>query len=93
MQVDTANTLAGGADPVEILRKHPRRAATLHLKEHSEDHPEALLGEGDVDWQGLFDVVGAQGATEWFIVEHEGDAVPPLVAVERCLANLKRMRK
>jgi len=93
MQVDTANMLAGGGDPVQCLRKYPGRAATMHLKEHSKTDPAAVLGEGDVDWQGLFDVVGAQGATEWFIVEHEGDAIPPLVAVERCLINLKRMRK
>ena len=93
MQVDTANMIAGGGDPVQCLGKYPGRAATMHLKEHSKTDPAAVLGEGDVDWQGLFDVVGAQGATEWFIVEHEGDAIPPLVAVERCLANLKRMRK
>jgi len=93
MQVDTANMIAGGGDPVQCLRKYPGRAATMHLKEHSKTDPAAVLGEGDVDWQGLFDVVGAQGATEWFIVEHEGDAIPPLVAVERCLVNLKRMRK
>jgi len=93
MQVDTANMIAGGGDPVQCLREYPGRAATMHLKEHSKTDPAAVLGEGDVDWQGLFEVVGAQGATEWFIVEHEGDAIPPLVAVERCLINLKRMRK
>jgi len=48
-----------------------------HLKEHSSSNPTALLGEGDVDWRGLFDVVEAQNATDWLIVEHEGDAVPP----------------
>jgi sugar phosphate isomerase/epimerase len=93
MQVDTANMIAGGGDPMLCLRKYPGRAATLHLKEHSSSNPAALLGEGDVDWQGLFEVVGAQGATEWFIVEHEGDAIPPLVAVERCLASLKKLRE
>jgi sugar phosphate isomerase/epimerase len=92
MQVDTANMIAGGGDPVQCLRKYPGRAATMHLKEHSKTNPAALLGEGEVDWRGLLDVVEAQGATEWYIVEHEGDALPPLVAVERCLANLKRMR-
>ena len=78
---------------MQCLRKSPGRAATMHLKEHSKTDPAVVLGEGDVDWQGLFDVVGAQGATKWFIVEHEDDAISPLVAVERCLVNLKRMRK
>ncbi len=93
MQVDTANMLAGGGDPVQCLRKHPGRAATMHLKEYSSSNPAAVLGEGDVDWPGLFSVVDAQGATEWFIVEYEGDAVPPLVAVGECLANLRAMRR
>jgi len=93
MQVDTANVLAGGGDPVQCLKKHPGRAATMHLKEHSASNPSALLGEGDVDWRGLLNVVETQGATEWFIVEYEGDGVPPLVAVERCLPNLRAMRR
>lgn len=93
MQVDTANMLAGGGDPVQCLRNHPGRAATLHLKEHSQANPAALLGEGEVDWQGLFNAVEAQDATEWLIVEWEGDFLPPLVAVESCLANLKKMAK
>jgi sugar phosphate isomerase/epimerase len=93
MQVDTANMIAGGADPVQCLRTYPGRAATMHLKEHSSSNSAALLGEGDVDWRGLFDVVDAQGVTKWFIVEYEGDAIPSLVAVERCLANLKTLRE
>jgi sugar phosphate isomerase/epimerase len=93
MQVDTANMLAGGGDPVQCLRKYPGRADTMHLKEHSSSNPAVLLGEGDIEWRSLFDVVRAQGATEWFIVEYEGDAPPPLVAVQKCLANLKKMTK
>jgi sugar phosphate isomerase/epimerase len=93
MQVDTANMFAGGGDPVQCLRKYPGRAATMHLKEYSSSNPAAVLGEGDVDWPGLFSVVETQGATQWFIVEYEAAAVPPLVAVERCLANLRTMRR
>jgi sugar phosphate isomerase/epimerase len=93
MQVDTANMLAGGGDPVLCLRKYPGRAATMHIKEHSKIDPAALPGEGDIDWQRLFEVVEAQGATRWYIVEHEGNAIPPLVAVERCLASFQRIGK
>lgn len=93
MQVDTANTLAGGGDPAAILRQHPDRAATIHLKEHSASNPAALLGEGDVDWRTVLDIVEVQGATEWYIVEHEGDGLPPLVAIGRCLANLDLLRR
>jgi hypothetical protein len=32
------------------------------------------------------------GSTEWYIVEHERYADPPLTCVEQCLRRLKRMR-
>ncbi len=93
MQIDTANMIAGGGDPVHYLRKYPGRAATMHLKEHSKTDPAAVLGEGDVNWRAIFDVVDSQGATEWYIVENEGDGIPSIVAVERCLTNLGKMGK
>lgn len=34
----------------------------------------------------------AVGSTEWFIVEYESDAYPPLESVERCLKNLRRLK-
>lgn len=76
---------------MQCLGKHPGRAVAMHLKEHRSLNPATLPGEGGVDWRGLFSVIEAQGASEWLIVEHEADAVPPLVAVGKCLAVLITM--
>jgi sugar phosphate isomerase/epimerase len=91
MQVDVGNCLAGGGDPLAILRRYPGRAATLHVKEFSRANPAAVVGEGEVDWPSIFRVCESTAGTEWYIVEHESQ--PALTAVARCLANLRRMGK
>jgi len=90
MQLDTGNALHGGADPLEILRRYPGRASTIHLKEYSASNPLALIGEGDLDWQAVFKACEA-GGTEWYIVEQESYPVPPLEAIARCRSALRQM--
>jgi len=98
MQLDTGNALAGGADLIAILKKFPRRATTIHLKPYSvkaaqtggmEAGFKPLIGEDDVPWQDVFRLVEEAGGTEWYIVEYESDAFPPLEAVDRCLRILR----
>ncbi|HXG24950.1 MAG TPA: sugar phosphate isomerase/epimerase [Chthonomonadales bacterium] len=93
MQLDTGNALHGGADPIPFLRKYPGRAATVHLKEYSASNDKALIGEGDVRWDEFFALCESIGGTEWYIVEQETYAYPPLECVARCLQNLRRMGK
>lgn len=93
MQLDTGNALHGGADPIPFLRKYPGRAATVHLKEYSASNKKALIGEGDVRWDEFFSLCESIGGTEWYIVEQETYAYPPLECVHRCLQNLRRMGK
>lgn len=91
MQVDFGNALAGGGDPFPCIARYPARALTVHLKEHSRADPTALLGEGEVDWPSVLTLCAETGGTEWFIVEQETYAVPPLECVRRCLLNLRRI--
>jgi len=93
MQMDTGNALRGGGDPVHFLKRYPGRATTVHLKEYSATNDSALIGEGDVDWDELFNTCETIGGTEWYIVEQESYAYPPLECVKRCLENLRRMGK
>lgn len=70
MQMDTGNCLAGGGDPVAMLKKYPGRSLTVHLKE--EGGPEgAVIGQGDVPWKDVFEACETAGGTLWYIVEHE----------------------
>lgn len=93
MQLDTGNALHGKADPLPFLKKYPRRAITVHLKEYSATNNKALIGEGEVKWKEVFDTCESIGDTQWYIVEQESYAYPPMECVKRCLENLKRMEK
>jgi len=93
MQLDTGNALHGGADPIPLLEKYPGRATTVHLKEHSASYDKALIGEGDVRWREVFRLCETTGKTEWYIVEQETYALPPLECVDKCLKSLKKMGK
>ena len=105
MQFDTGNAIFGGAEPVNIIRSYPGRAVTVHLKpftkrlhdgaEHNYPHAafDPIIGEDDTDWAAVFEACELVGGTQWYIVEYESDAYPPLEAVERCLAALRGMGK
>ncbi len=93
MQLDLGNALHGGADPLPILRRYPGRSRTIHLKEYSATNDKAIIGEGDVAWDTVFRICESTGGTEWYIVEQESYAYPPLECVERCLQALKAMGK
>lgn len=91
MQIDTGNALHGGADPVPFLERYPGRALTVHLKEFSQTNDKALLGEGDVRWEEIFRLCETTGGTQWYIIEQESYAYPPLECVRKCLENLRKM--
>jgi len=93
MQLDTGNAFHGSADPVPFLERYPGRALTVHLKEFSKTNDNALIGEGDVRWSDVFKLCETIGKTQWYIVEQESYAFPPLECVEKCLQNLKKMGK
>ena len=94
LQLDTANSMHGGADPVALLKKYPGRGGTVHLKEFS-SKPDAkvLLGEGEVKWKEVFAACENGAGTEWYIIEHEIYGMPPLDCIAGCLKNLKAMGK
>jgi sugar phosphate isomerase/epimerase len=93
MQLDTGNMYHGGAEPVGFLAKYPGRAQLVHLKEYSGTNDKALIGEGEVQWDQVFALCESSGGTEWYIVEQESYAYPPLECADRCLQNLRRMGK
>lgn len=93
MQLDIGNAMHGGGEPIPMLKKYPGRAKTVHLKEYSATNDKALVGEGDVDWDELFELCETVGGTEWYIVEQESYAYSPLECVKRCIENLREMGK
>jgi sugar phosphate isomerase/epimerase len=101
MQFDLGNALAGGGESVPILKAYPGRAKSVHLKPYTiaagragiEAGFRPIIGEDDIPWAQVFRLCESSGGTQWYIVEYESDAFPPLEAVERCLKALKGMGK
>jgi sugar phosphate isomerase/epimerase len=93
MQLDTGNAMKGGGDPVEILKKYPGRAVTIHLKEFSSENDKAIIGEGEVKWNEILNLCETAGKTEWYIIEQESYAYRPIDCVRLCLQSLKRILK
>ncbi|MBM3501231.1 MAG: sugar phosphate isomerase/epimerase, partial [Armatimonadetes bacterium] len=93
MQFDTGNAMHAGAPAPTFLERYPHRAITIHCKEFSATKPNALVGEGDVPWARIFELCETVGDTEWYIVEQESYAHPPLECIDRCLQNLRAMGK
>jgi sugar phosphate isomerase/epimerase len=92
MQMDVGNCLEGGGDPIASLRRFPGKSQTIHLKEAG-GPATAVIGEGDVNWEEVFEICETTGGTKWYIVEHERSAGTPLENVKRCLENLRKLGK
>lgn len=92
MQLDTCNCLGGKGDPVAILKKFPGKSVTVHLKEFG-GKPGAVIGEGVVKWNEVFEICETTGGTEWYIIEHESDPKTPIQSVEKCLQAYRKMGK
>lgn len=94
MQMDTGNCAHGKGDVVAMIQPYFGRARTVHLKEYSESYNTALIGEGVMPWAVIFAYCEKAGSnTDWYIVEQESYAFPPLECVAKCLQNLKKMGK
>lgn len=93
MQFDTGNAMGGGGDPLVFLARYPGRATTVHLKAFSKAKPNAIIGDDELPWQKIFELCETIGGTEWYIVEYESDAYPPLVSIEKCLEVLRSWGK
>ncbi|MCC6682196.1 MAG: sugar phosphate isomerase/epimerase [Phycisphaeraceae bacterium] len=103
MQYDTANGMHGGADPVKPIRDHYHRGQLLHLKEYIKvadgvdpkfGHGQAVIGEGGVPWNDVFDAAEQFADTRLYIVEQEGHpTLSPMDAAARCASNLIDMLK
>ena len=98
VQMDNGNALSGGADIMDAISRYPGRARTVHLKpyklgcEKPEDGFATMIGEDDVPWAEFMKWCSTQGATEWYIVEYESEAMyTQFEGIEKCLESLKEM--
>ena len=93
IQFDTGNGVDAGGDPVVYLKKHPGRVASVHVKPHSKAKPNALIGDDEQPWPEIFRICETTAGVEWYIIEYESDAYPPLVSVQKTLEVMRRWGK
>jgi len=92
LQLDVGTCVDAGSDPVAWVNQNPGRIRSMHCKDWSpEKGYKAILGEGAAPWKALFDAAEKTGGIEFYLVEQEGSAYPPMETAERCLANFRKI--
>lgn len=81
--------MAGG-DPIDVLRKFPGRARSVHLKEAG-GPPNSVISEGKLDWKTIFELCDTQQPVEWFVVEEGSRDGSGFDIPRRSLNALKKM--
>ncbi|MGI6239133.1 MAG: sugar phosphate isomerase/epimerase family protein [Christensenellales bacterium] len=93
LQLDNGNALAGGADTVALFEKYPKRGITVHFKPYSKATGfNTMIGDDDIPWRETFEVLDAQGVTEWYVVEYEcEEAYTQLAGAKAAIDALRKM--
>jgi len=92
LQLDVGTCLEAGSDPVAWINQNPRRILSMHCKDWSPDPAKGykvLFGEGSAPWKRIFEAAEKTGGIEYYLIEQEGSAYPPMETVARCLAAFR----
>lgn len=68
--LDTYWVQAGGGDPVQWIEKLSGRVPCIHLKDHTYDRKMAVVGEGNIDFDRVFQNAEKAG-TKYMLVEQD----------------------
>lgn len=75
LELDLYWAVAGGRDPVELIRAHRHRVLQFHVKDRAADGSFADLGTGTIDFPRIFSHSREAGVVE-YIVEHDQPTAP-----------------
>lgn len=93
LQLDVGTCVEAGKDPVAWIKANKGRITSIHCKEWGAKMGyQALLGEGDAPWKGIFAAAEAVGGIEFYLIEQEGSRFSSLETAEKCLATYRQMR-
>ena len=93
LQIHVASFPGRDLNPVDHIKRYPGRVKMFHLNDYAAGKRGVMLGEGIVDWKGLFNAAEAVGGVEVYIIEQESypEGVTPIQSVERCLENFRKL--
>ncbi len=75
MELDLYWVVQAGYDPLTYFEQHPGRFALSHVKDRTSDGAMVAVGEGAIDFAGIFARSG-QAGMERYIVEHDNPDDP-----------------
>jgi sugar phosphate isomerase/epimerase len=92
LQFDVGPCLEAGSDPVAWIDANPGRIASMHVKDWSQEKGyKVLLGDGAAKWKKIFKAAEKTGGIEYYLIEQEGSALPPMETVQRCLDAYRKL--
>jgi len=77
MQLDLFWAIHAGADPLQYFGAYPGRFTSVHVKGRTADGDMVAVGQGVVDWVGLF-ARSEQAGIEHYFVEHDSPGDDPV---------------
>ena len=91
LEMDVYWVTKAGADPVALMRQHPRRFPMLHLKDATAAPERRMVdvGAGTIDWAALLTLARDQGTAHAF-VEHD-EPTDPLASIRASYSYLSRL--
>jgi sugar phosphate isomerase/epimerase len=87
MQMDVGNCLAGGGDPIAMLKEFPGRTRTIHIKEREEKTFDSEF------YKEIFRLCETTSGTKWYIVEMGGANGNGFEVPRHALEKLHRLGK
>jgi sugar phosphate isomerase/epimerase len=90
-ELDMYWTVTGGADNAEYMKKYPGRFPCCHVKDRTADGKMVDVGDGVIDWAGIF-AHSKTGGIEYYFVEHDEPTAPAYVSVAKSYNYLKSLR-
>jgi len=93
-ELDTYWIKFGGGDPAEYIRRMAGRCPLIHLKDMAGDDKKSQteIGSGILDFDAVFQAA-EEGGVQWYIVEQDTCARPPLESARLSFDNLKARGK
>lgn len=101
LELDVAWAVAGGADPVALLRDHPGRFRLLHVKglmtrppvgRYGSDFRTGVVGRDDVvDWARVIAAARAAGVRHAFVEQEPPHLRPIMQSLAACRDYLRRL--
>lgn len=89
--LDTFWVQAGGGDPAQWIERLSGRVPCIHLKDFAYDKKMAVIGEGNINFERVFEKAQAAGTKYMLVEQDECYGADPFECLRRSYRNLRTM--